>query len=35
VVHEGHGAAKRENQVPMVGHMVRFFEEHLQGKKPS
>lgn len=32
---EGHGAAKRENQVLMVGHMVRFFEEHLQGKKPS
>jgi dipeptidyl aminopeptidase/acylaminoacyl peptidase len=26
---EGHGAQKRENQVLQLGHMVRFFEEHL------
>ena len=32
---EGHGAQKRENQVLQLGHMVRFFEEHLLGKKPS
>jgi dipeptidyl aminopeptidase/acylaminoacyl peptidase len=30
---EGHGAQKRENQVFVLGHMVRFFQEHLQGKK--
>ena len=30
---EGHGAQKRENQVLQFGHMVRFFEEHLLGKK--
>ena len=30
---EGHGAQKRENQVLQLGHMVRFFEEHLLGKK--
>jgi dipeptidyl aminopeptidase/acylaminoacyl peptidase len=30
---EGHGAQKRENQVLMLGHMLRFFQEHLQGKK--
>lgn len=30
---EGHGAQKRENQVLVLGHMVRFFQEHLQGKK--
>jgi dipeptidyl aminopeptidase/acylaminoacyl peptidase len=30
---EGHGAQKRENQVFVNGHMVRFFQEHLQGKK--
>jgi dipeptidyl aminopeptidase/acylaminoacyl peptidase len=32
---EGHGAQKRENQVLQLGHMVRFFEEHLLGKKPG
>jgi dipeptidyl aminopeptidase/acylaminoacyl peptidase len=32
---EGHGAQKRENQVLQIGHMVRFFEEHLLGKKPT
>ncbi len=30
---EGHGAKKRENQVLQYGHMVRFFQEHLLGKK--
>ncbi len=30
---EGHQAGKRENQVLMVGHAARFFQEHLQGKK--
>jgi dipeptidyl aminopeptidase/acylaminoacyl peptidase len=30
---EGHGAGKRENQVLMLGHTVRFLQEHLQGKK--
>jgi dipeptidyl aminopeptidase/acylaminoacyl peptidase len=30
---EGHGAQKRENQALMLGHSVRFFQEHLQGKK--
>ncbi|MBK8256677.1 MAG: S9 family peptidase [Polyangiaceae bacterium] len=30
---EGHGAQKRENQVLQYGHMVRFFQEHLMGKK--
>jgi len=32
---EGHGFAKRENQVIAMGHTVRFFQEHLQGKKPE
>ncbi|MFO0587912.1 MAG: prolyl oligopeptidase family serine peptidase [Polyangiaceae bacterium] len=30
---EGHGAQKRDNQVLQYGHMVRFFQEHLMGKK--
>ena len=30
---EGHGAQKRENQALMLGHAIRFFQEHLQGKK--
>jgi dipeptidyl aminopeptidase/acylaminoacyl peptidase len=30
---EGHGAQKRENQVLQLGHMVRFFEQHLLGKR--
>jgi dipeptidyl aminopeptidase/acylaminoacyl peptidase len=30
---EGHGAQKRDNQVLQYGHMVRFFQEHLLGKK--
>lgn len=28
---EGHGAGKRDNQVLMVGHSLRFMEEHLKG----
>jgi dipeptidyl aminopeptidase/acylaminoacyl peptidase len=32
---EGHGAQKRENQVLQYGHMVRFFQEHLLGKKAA
>jgi dipeptidyl aminopeptidase/acylaminoacyl peptidase len=32
---EGHGAQKRDNQVLQYGHMVRFFQEHLQGKKAA
>ena len=32
---EGHGSAKRGNQVIEIGHVLRFFEEHLEGKKPS
>ncbi len=31
---EGHGSAKRGNQVIEIGHVLRFFEEHLEGKKP-
>ena len=27
---EGHGAGKRENRVPMVGHALRFMDEHLK-----
>lgn len=30
---EGHGAQKRENQALMLGHSIRFFQEHLLGKK--
>ncbi|WP_269532311.1 prolyl oligopeptidase family serine peptidase [Chitinimonas sp. BJYL2] len=29
---EGHGAQKRENQVATIGHTLRFFQKHLQGK---
>lgn len=29
---EGHGFARRENQVIAIGHTVRFFQEHLQSK---
>lgn len=29
---EGHGAARRGGQVLMMGHMIRFLEEHLLGK---
>ena len=32
---EGHGAQKRDNQVLQYGHMVRFFQEQLLGKKAS
>jgi len=32
---EGHGAQKRDNQVLMTGHTLRFFEEHLLGKKAA
>jgi len=32
---EGHGSAKRSNQVIQTGNVLRFFEEHLEGKKPS
>ncbi|MBK8596649.1 MAG: S9 family peptidase [Holophagales bacterium] len=28
---EGHGAGRRENQVLMLGHTIRFMEEHLKG----
>ena len=28
---EGHGAARRSGQVTMIGHMLRFLEEHLRG----
>ncbi len=30
---EGHGSQKRENVALTMGHMVRFFQEHLLGKK--
>ena len=30
---EGHGAGKRENQVLMIGHALRFMETHLKGTK--
>jgi len=29
---EGHGAAKRDNQVKAAGHTLAFFEKHLMGK---
>ena len=32
---EGHGAQKRSNQVLMIGHAVRFFEERLLGRGPG
>ena len=28
---EGHGAGKRDNQVLMLGHALRFLETHLKG----
>ena len=28
---EGHGAGRRENQVLMIGHVVRFMNDHLKG----
>ena len=31
---EGHGSAKRSNQVVQIGHILRFFEEHLKPKPP-
>jgi dipeptidyl aminopeptidase/acylaminoacyl peptidase len=30
---EGHGSAKRGNQVTQTGHILRFFEEHLRNPK--
>jgi dipeptidyl aminopeptidase/acylaminoacyl peptidase len=30
---EGHGAGRRSSQVLELGHALRFFEEHLKGKK--
>lgn len=30
---EGHGSQKRGNKVLQVGHVLRFFEEHLKGKR--
>jgi dipeptidyl aminopeptidase/acylaminoacyl peptidase len=30
---EGHGAARRSSQVMEYGHALRFFEEHLLGRK--
>ena len=32
---EGHGAARRGGQVIMIGHMLRFLEEHLGGRTPA
>ena len=32
---EGHGAGKRENQVLMVGHALRFLRTHLVGDAPA
>lgn len=32
---EGHGAARRSSQVVQFGHVLRFFEEHLLGKKAA
>jgi dipeptidyl aminopeptidase/acylaminoacyl peptidase len=32
---EGHGAARRGGQVLMIGHMIRFLEEHLLGSGPA
>ena len=32
---EGHGASKRANQVLSIGHVIRFFEEHLKGAAKS
>jgi dipeptidyl aminopeptidase/acylaminoacyl peptidase len=31
---EGHGSAKRSNQVLQIGHILKFFEEHLKPKSP-
>ncbi len=31
---EGHGSARRSNQVIQTGHVLRFMEENLKGKKP-
>jgi dipeptidyl aminopeptidase/acylaminoacyl peptidase len=31
---EGHGSARRSNQVIQTGHVLRFLEENLKGKKP-
>jgi dipeptidyl aminopeptidase/acylaminoacyl peptidase len=30
---EGHGAQKRENQVLLFGHVLRFLDQHLRGPK--
>ena len=32
---EGHGAARRGGQVLMIGHMIRFLEEHLLGSESA
>jgi dipeptidyl aminopeptidase/acylaminoacyl peptidase len=32
---EGHGSAKRGNQVIQIGHILRFFEDHLRAKPAS
>jgi dipeptidyl aminopeptidase/acylaminoacyl peptidase len=32
---EGHGSAKRSNQVVQIGNILRFFEEHLKSKPAS
>ncbi len=31
---EGHGSARRSNQVIQIGHVLRFLEENLKGNKP-
>lgn len=31
---EGHGSARRSNQVIQAGHVLRFLEENLKGKTP-
>ena len=30
---EGHGASKRANRVLEIGHVIRFFEENLKGRR--
>ena len=32
---EGHGAGKRENQVLMIGHALRWMEQYLKAEAPA
>lgn len=32
---EGHGAGRRDNQVLMIGHALRFMNQHLKGEPPA